>query len=34
MVKYENLKDKIRYRIGAEELNKFNRLIEDIKNYL
>jgi len=34
MVKYENLKDKIKYKIVAEELNKFNKLIEGYRKLL
>ena len=34
MAKYENLKDKIRYKMVAEELNKFNKLIEGHRKLL
>jgi len=34
MVKYENLKDKKRYKIISEELNKFNSLIKGHRKLL
>ena len=34
MAKYENLEDKIRYKMVDEELNKFNKLIEGHRKLL